>query len=53
VLVWHDFLGINQAKVARFVKRYAHLGDEIKAAATAFAHEVADGTYPKDEHSYE
>ena len=53
VLVWHDFLGINQAKVAKFVKRYAHLGDDIKAAATAFATEVADGTYPRDEHSYQ
>ena len=53
VLVWHDFLGINQAKVAKFVKRYANLGDDIKEAASAFAREVADGTYPGDEHSYE
>ncbi len=53
VLVWHDFLGINQAKTAKFVKRYAQLGDEIKAAASKFAHEVADGSYPAPEHSYE
>ena len=53
VLVFHDFLGINQGKVAKFVKRYADLGDEIKAAAAAFARDVADGTYPAPEHSYE
>jgi 3-methyl-2-oxobutanoate hydroxymethyltransferase len=35
------------------VKRYASLGDEIKAAAAAFAREVADGTYPGPEHTYE
>jgi len=53
VLVFHDFLGINQGKVAKFVKRYADLGDEIKAAAAAFAREVAEGTYPGPEHTYE
>lgn len=53
VLVWHDFLGINQDKVARFVKRYANLGGEIKRAAETFAREVADGIYPGSEHSYE
>ena len=53
VLVWHDFLGINQGKVAKFVKRYANLGDDIKAAAAGFAREVAEGAYPGDEYSYE
>jgi 3-methyl-2-oxobutanoate hydroxymethyltransferase len=53
VLVWHDFLGINQAKTARFVKRYADLGNDIKSAAQAFAREVAEGTYPGPEHTYE
>jgi 3-methyl-2-oxobutanoate hydroxymethyltransferase len=52
VLVFHDFLGINQGKVAKFVKRYAELGDEIKEAARQFAREVADGTYPGTEYSY-
>jgi 3-methyl-2-oxobutanoate hydroxymethyltransferase len=53
VLVWHDFLGITSGKLPRFVKKYAELGEEIKQAATTFAREVADGTYPGPEHTYE
>ena len=52
VLVWHDFLGITDGKLPRFVKRYANLGEEIKRAASTFAEEVADGTYPGPEHTY-
>jgi 3-methyl-2-oxobutanoate hydroxymethyltransferase len=52
VLVFHDFLGISAGHLPRFVKRYAAIGDEIKAAARAFASEVADGIYPGPEHSY-
>jgi 3-methyl-2-oxobutanoate hydroxymethyltransferase len=51
VLVFHDFVGMSDFS-ARFVKRYASLGDEIKRAAGAFAREVAEGTYPGSEHSY-
>ena len=53
VLVFHDFLGITEGKAPRFVKRYASLGEEIKSAAATFAQEVADGTYPGPEHTYE
>lgn len=53
VLVWHDFLGINDGRVARFVKRYANLADEIRGAAREFAREVAEGAYPGPEHSYD
>ena len=52
VLVFHDFLGITPGKLPRFVKHYANLGDEIRAAAQAFAAEVAEGVYPAPEHSY-
>ncbi|MPZ71535.1 MAG: 3-methyl-2-oxobutanoate hydroxymethyltransferase [Actinobacteria bacterium] len=52
VLVFHDFLGITPGKLPRFVKRYANLGDEIRAAAGAYATEVAEGVYPGPEHSY-
>jgi 3-methyl-2-oxobutanoate hydroxymethyltransferase len=52
VLVWHDFLGITDGPLPRFVKRYAELGDEIKAAARSFAAEVGEGTYPGPEHTY-
>ncbi|MGH2805910.1 MAG: 3-methyl-2-oxobutanoate hydroxymethyltransferase [Actinomycetota bacterium] len=53
VLVYHDFLGINTGRVAKFVKRYADLGEQIKGAAERFAEEVRTGTYPDEEHSYE
>jgi 3-methyl-2-oxobutanoate hydroxymethyltransferase len=52
VLVWHDFLGITDGKLPRFVKRYAQVGEQIKQAATDFAAEVKDGTYPGPEHTY-
>jgi 3-methyl-2-oxobutanoate hydroxymethyltransferase len=53
VLVFHDFLGINTAKTAKYVKRYASLGEEIKRAASEFARDVATGSYPDADHSYE
>jgi 3-methyl-2-oxobutanoate hydroxymethyltransferase len=53
VLVYHDFLGINTGRLAKYVKKYASLGEQIKAAAENFAEEVRSGVYPDDEHSYE
>ncbi len=53
VLVWHDFLGITTGKAPRFVKRYASLADQIKRAAAEFASEVAQGSYPGPEHTYD
>jgi 3-methyl-2-oxobutanoate hydroxymethyltransferase len=53
VLVYHDFLGINTGRLAKYVKKYSSLGEQIKAAAETFAEEVRDGTYPDDDHSYE
>ena len=53
VLVYHDFLGINMGRLAKYVKKYASLGEQIKAAAETFAEEVRTGVYPDAEHSYE
>ncbi|HVL64402.1 MAG TPA: 3-methyl-2-oxobutanoate hydroxymethyltransferase [Actinomycetota bacterium] len=53
VLVFHDFLGLSEGRLPRFVKRYASLGDEIAHAAREFASDVASGRYPGPEHSYE
>jgi len=53
VLVLHDLLGLSFGKPAKFVKRYAELGDEISRAVTAFKDEVEEGAYPGPEHSYE
>lgn len=52
VLVFHDFLGITQGHVPRFVKPYASVGDEITKAAQQFALEVAEGSFPDAAHSY-
>lgn len=53
VLVLHDFLGLTTGRTPRFVKRYASLGDEVTRAAQEFAREVAEGSFPDSEHSYD
>jgi 3-methyl-2-oxobutanoate hydroxymethyltransferase len=52
VLVITDLLGLKAGKYAKFVKRYANLREDITRAVQRFATEVADGTYPDEEHSY-
>jgi 3-methyl-2-oxobutanoate hydroxymethyltransferase len=52
VLVWHDLLGLSDRKPARFVKRYADIGAEIKRALEAYAAEVRAGVFPAAEHTY-
>ena len=52
VLVFHDMLGLTTGKAPKFVKRYAHLAEEIASAAQRYAHEVGDGSFPGPEHSY-
>lgn len=53
VLVLHDLLGLSFGKPAKFVKRYADLGDAISRAVTEFREEVEGGAYPGPEHSYD
>lgn len=52
VLVWHDLLGLSDRKPARFVKRYADVGDQIRRALEAFAFDVRSGAFPAEEHTY-
>jgi 3-methyl-2-oxobutanoate hydroxymethyltransferase len=52
VLVWHDLLGLTDRTPARFVKRYAELGAEIKRALEAYAADVRSGAFPTEEHTY-
>lgn len=52
VLVLHDMLGVPE-RVPRFVKRYGELGSEIERLARQYASEVADGSFPGPEHSYQ
>lgn len=52
VLVWADMAGMNTGRTARFVKRYAELGQELSRAAQEFATDVRDGSFPAEEHSF-
>ena len=53
VLVWQDMLGLRGGKAPRFVKRYADLRSVFASAATAYADDVRNGTFPAPEHSFE
>ncbi|WP_375003840.1 3-methyl-2-oxobutanoate hydroxymethyltransferase [Aeromicrobium sp. CTD01-1L150] len=53
VLVWQDAMGLRSGRAPRFVKRYADLDGIIGDAATRFADEVADSTFPGPEHSFD
>lgn len=52
VLVFHDAFGITTGKGPKFVKRYAAIAEEISRAATAFANDVREGSFPGPEHEY-
>ena len=53
VLVWQDMAGLRAGKAPRFVKRYADLRTVLSDAARAYAEDVAKGTFPDSEHSFE
>jgi 3-methyl-2-oxobutanoate hydroxymethyltransferase len=52
VLVWHDLLGLYDGRAARFVKRYADVGETIRAALEEFSADVREGRFPAEEHTY-
>ncbi|HHL40363.1 MAG TPA: 3-methyl-2-oxobutanoate hydroxymethyltransferase [Deltaproteobacteria bacterium] len=54
VLVVNDMLGLHPPglRPPRFVKRYAELGAAVVDAARRYMEEVADGSFPSDEHCY-
>jgi 3-methyl-2-oxobutanoate hydroxymethyltransferase len=52
VLVYHDLLGLYEARAPRFVKRYAALADEIRAALEKYAEDVRTGRFPEEQHGY-
>lgn len=53
ILVLHDMLGLFEDFTPKFVKKYAHLGDEIRRAVKQYKDEVKKGTYPDKQHSFE
>jgi len=52
VQVLHDILGLSEDHLPRHAKRYAHLGEAVRAALTAYSDEVRSGTFPGQEHSF-
>ena len=52
VLVWHDLLGIYGGHMAKFVKRYAELREEMVRGVGDYAREVRERAFPGPEHTY-
>jgi 3-methyl-2-oxobutanoate hydroxymethyltransferase len=51
VLVFHDLVGLDAGRGPRHARRYAELGEAIRAAAAAFVADVARGDFPAPEHA--
>jgi 3-methyl-2-oxobutanoate hydroxymethyltransferase len=52
VLVYHDMMGITTGHMAKFVKRYGDLHEEMVAAMGRYDHEVRSQAFPGPEHTY-
>jgi 3-methyl-2-oxobutanoate hydroxymethyltransferase len=52
VLVINDLLGLYEGKAPSFVKKFADLAPQVRAAATAYRDEVNSGAYPAAEHTF-
>ena len=52
VLVLPDVLGLNDTFNPKFLKRYAEMAPEVRAALGSWAQDVRSGAYPDAEHSF-
>jgi 3-methyl-2-oxobutanoate hydroxymethyltransferase len=52
VLVFHDLLGLDSRRPAKFVRRYAALEADATAALSAWAADVRAGRFPSDDETY-
>jgi len=52
LMIVSDVLGIFQAFTAKFVKKYANLGEETLKALQAYAQDVRAGRFPEPQHTY-
>jgi 3-methyl-2-oxobutanoate hydroxymethyltransferase len=53
VLVCYDLLGLNEGFSPKFLKRFAELGQDVRAATRRFVDEVKAGTFPGEEHTFQ
>ena len=52
ILVYQDMLGMFNDFTPRFVKKYANLGESMKAAFRKYIEEVRDGVFPEEAHTF-
>ena len=52
ILVYQDMLGMFSDFTPKFVKRYANIGEAMKAAFKGYIDEVGEGVFPTAEHGY-
>jgi 3-methyl-2-oxobutanoate hydroxymethyltransferase len=52
VLVFHDLLGITTGRMAKFVKRYANVHEEMVDAVKRYGDEVRSRHFPEPDHVY-
>ena len=52
VLVSNDMLGLFEKFIPKFVKQFAQLAPQIKAAFAEYIKEVQEGTFPGPEHQF-
>lgn len=52
ILVYQDMLGMFSDFTPKFVKKYAEIGDVMKAAFEKYIEETKDGSFPTEEHTF-
>jgi 3-methyl-2-oxobutanoate hydroxymethyltransferase len=52
VLVLHDLLGLFDRFTPKFVKKYVNLKDKALQAVKEYKHDVENGKFPSEEHSF-
>ncbi|MGP4071923.1 3-methyl-2-oxobutanoate hydroxymethyltransferase [Piscibacillus sp. B03] len=52
VLVYHDLLQYGVERLAKFVKPYTNLNEQVHSALTSYIKEVKEAEFPKEEHTY-
>jgi len=53
ILVWTDFAGLTGGKPRKFVRRFAEIGETLKAAAENYRNAVTGSEFPAKEHEFE
>jgi 3-methyl-2-oxobutanoate hydroxymethyltransferase len=52
VLVFHDMLGMFDGHRPKFVRKYADLGQQIKAAVAGYVADVSEGRFPAESETF-